>query len=74
MKRRGNGHEERNTRIMMEMPITDLSRLIGEKWFLPLEKLAEESDVSLSIVIKAVHGNKIGYWSEKKIRRVLNKR
>lgn len=73
MKRNGNGHEARYTKIMLSKPITDLSRLIGEKWFLPLEKLAEESGVSLKIIIKAVHGESIWIVNEKKIRKVLEK-
>ena len=67
------GYDERTYKIMMSKPITDLSRLIGSKWFLPLERLAEKSGVSMTVITRAVHGEEIAPWNEKKIRKVLEK-
>lgn len=67
------GYDLRTTEIMLNTPITDLSRLIGQKWFLPLEKLAEASGVSMYTLSRAVRGEKIVAWCEERIRKVLEK-
>jgi hypothetical protein len=66
-------YDERSTKIMMSKPITELSRYIGQKWFLPLEKLSERSGVAMTVIIKAVHGEKIRSDNERKIREVLDR-
>lgn len=64
-------HAENATKAMMETPITDLSRLIGAKWFLPLEELSKKSGVAMRWITQAVRGGKIHPNIEKKIREVL---
>ena len=49
-------YEELTTEIMLKKPITKLSRLIGRKWFLPLEKLSAQSRVPLQTIVRAVNG------------------
>lgn len=71
MKRTTNGHEERRTRDMMDTPVTDLARLIGQKWYLPLDDLAKEAGVRPRFVTQAVRGKAIGSYVEQKIRDVL---
>ena len=66
------GHNEYMYKIMMARPQTELSKDIGRKWYLTLEKLAEESGLSISVIFRAVEGDKIGKDSESKIRAVLN--
>lgn len=65
------GYLERNTRIMLQTPITELSRFIGAKWYLPLEKLSERSGVSYEVIKRALHGETIGVVSERKLREFL---
>ena len=60
-----------NTMLMMEKPITELSRLIGAKWFLPLEELQKKTGVPMRWITQAVRGGKIPAEYEKKIREVL---
>ena len=67
------GYDERSTRIMMSNPITELSRLIGAKWFKPLEKLAEGAGVHLLTVKKAIRGEQILPRYEEKLRDFLGK-
>lgn len=66
-------NEERETRIMLETPITELSRFIGAKWFLTLEQLAEQSGLPIRTILKAVHGEKIAPFYEKRLRTFLEK-
>jgi predicted transcriptional regulator len=66
-------YEERSTKIMMEKPITELSKLIGAKWFLTLEQLAEKSGVPLLTLRKAIRGMEISSCYEKKLREFLSK-
>ncbi len=68
------GYDELETKIMLKKPITPLSKLIGQKWFLSLDKLAEKSGVSVCTLKKVLNG--YGYVSEKceqKIRDFLEK-
>ena len=60
-----------NTMLMMEKPIAELSRLIGAKWFRPLDELAEKADVPMRWVTQAVRGGKIPPEFERKLREVL---
>lgn len=63
----------KDVKIMMETPVTELSQLIGQKWFLPLEQLAEQSGVAKRWITLAVRGEKIGQHVERKIRDFLEK-
>lgn len=65
------GCEQACTKRMLEMPITELSKLIGAKWFLPLEKLSEKSNVPLGTIKGAVAGRKILPRHEKRLRELL---
>ena len=65
------GYQERSTKIMLATPITELSRFIGSKWYLPLEKLSELSGVSYEVIKRAIHGETIGVVSERKLRGFL---
>ena len=64
---------DHNTMCMMETPITDLSRLIGAKWFRPLEELAKEAGVYMRWITQAVRGGDIPQNIEQKLREVLDK-
>ena len=64
---------DHNTMCMMETPITDLSRLIGAKWFRPLEELAKEAEVAMRWVTQAIRGGKIPPNVEKKLREALDR-
>ena len=65
-------YDERTTKIMMRKPVTELSRFIGSKWFLTLDKLAERTGVSLGVITAAVEDKPIRPWNEAKIRRYLD--
>lgn len=52
-------YEAETTKIMLKKPITKLLRLIGRKWFLPLEKLSAQSGVPLQTTVRAANGEKI---------------
>ncbi len=67
------GFDERSTKIMMDMPITKLSRYIGAKWYLPLEQLAEKSGVPFQTIQNAIYGKDILPRHEKRIRAFLEK-
>ena len=60
-----------NTMLMLEKPITELSRLIGAKWFRPLDELAKKADIAMKWVTQAVRGGKIPPEFERKLREVL---
>ena len=64
-------HHAYETKIMMSKPITDLARLIGRKWFLPLEKLAERSGVSVWAILKILNGEKVAETIADKLRHFL---
>ena len=68
-----NGFDERSTKIMMNKPITELSRLIGAKWFLPLERLAKEAGIGIETCQKALYGKEILPRYEKKLRAFLDR-
>lgn len=67
------GYDERSYKLMMNAPITSLSRYIGAKWFSPLQKLSEQSGVPITSVKKAVKGEKITPFYEDKLRKYLQK-
>jgi hypothetical protein len=67
------GYDERILKIMMSKPVTPLSRLIGQKWYLPLDKLAEQTGVKITTIQHAVNGKPIQPWNERKIREFLEK-
>ena len=66
------GNNEYFLKDMLDTPKTDLSRLMGAKWFLSLEKLAERADVPIGVVLRAVRGERLHPSNERKIRKVLN--
>ena len=66
-----NGYDVRSTKIMMERPITELSQLIGEKWFLSIELLAEKCGVNKRWISQALNGGKVSKKIEQKIRNFL---
>lgn len=66
------GNKEYFLRDMLATPKTDLSRLMGAKWFLSLEKLADRSGVPLGVVLRAVRGERLHPSNERKIRKVLD--
>ena len=68
-----NTPEELSTKDMLSKPITDLAKLIGQKWFLPLENLAEETGVAKKWVTQAVRGGKVGKHVEQQLRDFLGK-
>ena len=65
------GYEQRTTEIMLNKPITSLSRFIVAKWYSTLEQLSLRSGVSLGTIQKAVSGEKVSQRIEKKIRDFL---
>lgn len=67
----GETFAEKSTKYMLNAPITELSKLIGRKWFLPLEQLAERSGVAERWITQAVRGEEIGRHVEQKIRDFL---
>lgn len=65
--------DEYTLKVMLNTPKTDLSRLIGEKWYLSIERLAEKSGVPAKTIHRALHGQKIRQAYENKLRAFLNK-
>lgn len=65
------GYAERSYKIMMSTPMTSLSRYIGSKWFLPLDKLSKRSGVPFTILQKAIRGEKIAPIYEARLRAYL---
>lgn len=61
------------TKRMLEKPITELSRYIADKWFLPLEKLFEKTGVPLTTIKRAIEGGTISREDEAKLREYLDK-
>ena len=66
-----NTYEERSTKIMLEKPITPLARLIGRKWFLTIEELAERAGVSVHTLSRVLQGERIGAETERKLTAFL---
>ena len=62
---------EFHTRLMLSHPITPLARLIGRKWFLPIEKLVEKTGVSERTFYFIMRGDTVSPPIEKKIRSYL---
>lgn len=67
------GYDERTTQIMLNRPITELSRYIARKWFGTVERLSEESGVPLRSIIQALHGKAMMPCYEKRLRDFLKK-
>ena len=67
------GHDERTTKIMLDVPITPLSRYIGSKWYLTLEQLSERTGLKLTTILKAVRGEPILPAYERRLRKFLDK-
>ena len=65
------GCEQACTKRMLEMPITELSRLIGAYWYLPLEDLAKKAGLPKLVIKRAIHGGKVSAEAERKIRETL---
>lgn len=65
------GLEGYKTKKMIETPKTKLSRLIGRKWFLSLETLAERSGLGICTIRTAVRGGKQQPECEKKLTEFL---
>jgi predicted transcriptional regulator len=59
------------TREMLQKPITELSRLIADKWFLSLQTLSERTGVPVSVIEHALEGGKIRADNERKLRSYL---
>ena len=67
----GNGYEGYLTKQMIERPISPLARLIGNKWFMSGEMLAERVGVSADAISRLLNGDKVGEKTENKIRTYL---
>lgn len=63
----------KSTKKMFETPITELSRYIASKWYLPLERLSEQSGVPLAVIKRAIRGGSILPKYEKPLREYLDK-
>ena len=68
-----NGHEELMTKRMLNTPITPTSKLIGQKWFLPLEVLSDKTGVPYGALCSAIRGKKIYPKYEIQIEKYLSK-
>lgn len=66
-------YEEMSTRVMLSKPKTELASLIGRKWFLSLEKLAEQSGVPLLTIKRALNGGVVTEKFQKKLTEFLVK-
>ena len=55
----------------MTQHIIPLPQMIGQKWFLPLDKLAARSGVTRQTISKVLHGEKIYPAYERKLRAFL---
>lgn len=67
-----NGYVNIHTKRMLALPITDLSRLMGRKWFMPLSTLAERSGIPLYTLSRAIAGGDItAHNHEQKLRTFL---
>lgn len=47
---------------------TPLNKLIAEKWFLPLDKLAERTGIGVHTLGKIICGKNVGQSCERKLR------
>ena len=65
------GYDKLTYELMMDTPITDLSRYIGAHWFSSLEKLSQQSGVPYKTILRAVHGETIAGEMEQKLREFL---
>ena len=71
--RYGNGMMNEHTKAILEYPSTELSRLIGQKWFNTLEKLSKQSGVGKNHLLRVVKGEEISEYHEQKLRAFLDK-
>ena len=55
----------------INVKFTELSRLIGAKWFLPIKRLAAMAGVPIDTTKKALRGYKIHICYERKLRKFL---
>lgn len=62
-----------HTENMINTPKTELSRLIGEKWFLGVDELSEQSKIPKRWITQVLHGDKISEKIEKRLRAFLEK-
>ena len=53
------------------MARTELKRLIMDKWFLPLETLAQRSGVYIATIRRVMRGDEVGDWREQNLREFL---
>jgi hypothetical protein len=67
------GYDWRSTKIMLDTPITELSRYIARKWFGTVERLSERSGVVPRTISQALSGKKIMPCYEKRLRAFLDK-
>lgn len=51
--------------------MTDTQKLIAEKWFLTLDRLAERTGLARSTLGRIVRGYHVGEESERKVRKYL---
>ncbi len=63
----------KSTKIMIETPITELSRYIASKWYLSTEQLSAKSGVPLRVIKRALQGERIPQKYEKPLREFLDK-
>lgn len=56
---------------MSQKPVTELFRLIGEKWYLTIEELSKQSKVPTRWITQAVRGGKICEKFEQRLRTFL---
>lgn len=63
--------DEYSTKEMLKKPITELARLIGEKWYLTIEQLAERSGVGVGSIKLALRGENIHPYQAKKLKKFL---
>ena len=65
------GYQERSTKVMLNKPITKLSRFVGMHWYLGAERLSKEANVPLKSAYNAIAGGAVPDVYEKKIRKFL---
>ena len=63
--------DENRTKRMVSKPPTPLLKLLGQKWFLSLEKLSDRSGVSITALQHLFDGKPIGVENERRLRRFL---
>ena len=51
--------------------MTDIQKLIGQKWFLPLDRLAERTGIKRVTILRALRGGAIYPAYERKLKEFL---